>query len=142
MTSPTCPSAKARSACAWSPLLTRIVGRHVYALLHTTGCLQALARAVRRAGACGCVHHFDCGSQYCADAYQNALHPAGLRCSMSDGYDCYQNALAKRGNGILKDEFLCVLPGDLAQARLLVEQAVHLYNKKRPHLLLNHLTPN
>jgi transposase InsO family protein len=25
---------------------------------------------------------------------------------MTDGYDCYQNALAERVNGILKNEFL------------------------------------
>ena len=42
----------------------------------------------------------------------------------------------------LKDEFLFVLPDDLAQARLLVDQAVHLYNEERPHLALNYLTPN
>ena len=61
---------------------------------------------------------------------------------MTDGYDCYQNALAERVNGILKDEFLFVLPDDGAQARLLVDQAVQLYNEERPHLSLNYLTPN
>ena len=122
----------------------RIVGHHVHASLHTTGCLAALAQAVRAAGpvAGGCLHHSDRGSQYCSDAYQRALQTAGLRCSMTDGYDCYQNALAERVNGILKDEFLFVLPDDLAQARLLVDQAVHLYNEERPHLALNYLTPN
>ena len=60
---------------------------------------------------------------------------------MTDGYDCYQNALDERVNGILKDKFLFVLPDDLAQARLLVEQAVHRYNEERPHLALNYLTP-
>jgi putative transposase len=89
-----------------------------------------------------CIHHSDRGSQYCADAYQTALQAAGLRCSMTEGDDCYQNALAERVNGILKDEFLFVLPEDLAQARLLVQQAVHLYNEERPHLALNYRTPN
>ena len=49
---------------------------------------------------------------------------------------------AERVNGILKDEFLFMLPDELAQARLLVGQAVHLYNEERPHLALNYLTPN
>lgn len=122
----------------------KIVGAHVHSSLHTIGCLAALAQAVRQAGtaATGCLHHSDRGSQYCSDAYQTALHTAGLRCSMTDGYDCYQNALAERVNGILKDEFLFMLPDDLAQARLLVKQAVHLYNEERPHLALNYLTPN
>jgi transposase InsO family protein len=35
---------------------------------------------------------------------------------MTDGYDCYQNALAERVNGILKDEFLLQRPANLAQA--------------------------
>ena len=122
----------------------RIVGHHVHASLHATGCLAALDRAVRGAGraATGCIHHSDRGSQYASDAYQAALNKAKLRCSMTDGYDCYQNALAERVNGILKDEFLFVLPDDGAQARLLVDQAVHLYNEERPHLALNYLTPN
>lgn len=122
----------------------RIVGHHVHPSLHTTGCLAALERDVRGAGraAVGTIHHSDRGSQYASDAYQAALAKANLRCSMTDGYDCYQNALAERVNGILKDEFLFVLPDDLAQARLLVDQAVHLYNEERPHLSLNYLTPN
>ena len=49
----------------------RIVGHHVHASLHTTGCLAALDRAVRGAGraATGCVHHSDRGSQYASDAH-------------------------------------------------------------------------
>ena len=120
----------------------KIVGAHVHSSLHTTGCLAALAQAVRRQAATGCIHHSDRGSQYCSDAYQLALQAAGLRCSMTDGCDCCQNALAERVNGILKDEFLFELPNDLAQARLLVKQAVQLYNEERPHLALNYLTPN
>ena len=121
----------------------RIVGHHVHPSLHTTGCLAALERAVCGASrAAGTIHHSDRGSQYASDAYQAALKKAQLRGSMTDGYDCYQNALAERVNGILKDEFLFVLPDNLAQARLLVDQAVHLYNEERPHLALNYLTPN
>ena len=122
----------------------RIVGHHVHASLHTTGCLAALDQAVRGTGPAtiGLIHHSDRGSQYASDAYQAALGKAKMRCSMTDGYDCYQNALAERVNGILKDEFLFVLPDDLAQARLLVDQAVHLYNEERPHLSLKYLTPN
>ena len=121
----------------------RIVGHHVHASLHTAGCLAALAQAVRGAGraAEGTIHHSDRGSQYASDVYQAALNKNQLRCSMTDGYDCYQNALAERVNGILKDEFLFMLPDDLAQARLLVDQAVPLYNEERPHLALNYLFP-
>ncbi len=51
---------------------------------------------------------------------------------MTDGYDCYQNALAERVNGILTDELRVVLAHDLAQARLLVQQAVPLYQRRTP----------
>ena len=44
----------------------------------------------------------------------------GLRCSHDDGYDCYQNALAERVNGILKNEFLLQRPANLAQASQMV----------------------
>ena len=93
----------------------RIVGHHVHASLHTSGCLAALDRAVRGAGtqAVGTIHHSDRGSQYASDAYHAALNQTKLRYSMTDGYDCYQNVLAERVNGILKDEFLFLLPDDL-----------------------------
>ncbi len=42
---------------------------------------------------------------------------------MTDGYDCYQNAMAERINGILKNEFLLSRPADLAQAREMVKES-------------------
>ncbi|MBZ1327756.1 transposase, partial [Aquirufa sp. 15D-MOB] len=53
---------------------------------------------------------------------------------MTDGYDCYQNALAERINGILKGEFLIVKPKDFKQAKIMIKQAIKHYNNKRPHL--------
>ena len=61
---------------------------------------------------------------------------------MTDGYDCYQNALAERVNGILKDEFLLQRPVDLEQAAKMVEQSVHIYNHERPHTALKYKTPD
>ena len=37
----------------------------------------------------------DFGVQYCSNSYQELHAQYGLRCSMTDGYDCYQNALAE-----------------------------------------------
>ncbi|WPS05103.1 integrase core domain-containing protein [Klebsiella aerogenes] len=59
---------------------------------------------------------------------------------MTDGYDCYQNALAERVNGILKNEFLLSRPADLAQVREMVKQSVSIYNYERPHLALKYKT--
>lgn len=61
---------------------------------------------------------------------------------MTAGYDCYQNALAERINGIIKNEFMVVKPVDIQQGKLIVKQAVNLYNCRRPHLALNYQTPD
>jgi putative transposase len=61
---------------------------------------------------------------------------------MTDGYDCYQNALAERVNGILKHELLLQLPDDLHQARRMVRQSIAIYNAERPHSSLQLKTPD
>ncbi|MNH36333.1 hypothetical protein D3C79_971130 [compost metagenome] len=61
---------------------------------------------------------------------------------MTDGYDCYQNALAERINGILKMELLLSSPADLKQARQMVDEAVQIYNTERPHMALKNKTPD
>lgn len=65
--------------------------------------------------------------QYCANEYQAIHKKHGLICSMTDGYDCYQNALAERVNGILKHEFLLHPPEDLHQVRRMVSQSVAIF---------------
>lgn len=61
---------------------------------------------------------------------------------MTEGGNCYQNTLAERVNGILKNEYLFIKPHNLAVAKKTVQQAVEVYNKKRPHLSLNYKTPD
>ena len=61
---------------------------------------------------------------------------------MTDGYDCYQNALAERVNGILKYEFLLYECNTFDELKIMVKESVYLYNEMRPHLSLNMLTPN
>lgn len=62
--------------------------------------------------------------------------------SVTDGYDCYQNALVARVNGILKTEFLLHRPAGLEQARRMVAQSIRIYNGERPHLSLKMQTPD
>lgn len=121
----------------------KIVGYHVHESLHTESVAQALRRAVnQRQTAQPLIHHSDRGSQYCSGMYQ-ALHVKhGIRCSMTDGYDCYQNALAERVNGILKTELLIQRPKDLTQAKKMVNESVAIYNRERPHLSLKYQTPD
>lgn len=61
---------------------------------------------------------------------------------VTDGYDCYQNALAERVNGILKGELLLQSPQDLMQAREMVREAVDIHNTERPHYALKYRTPD
>ncbi len=121
----------------------KIVGHHVHDSLHTESVIQALQKALKgRQYSGGLVHHSDRGVQYCSKQYQQLHAKHGIRCSMTDGYDCYQNALAERVNGILKTEFLLVLPKDLAEAQKMVDQSVQIYNTRRPHLALKYETPD
>ncbi|RAP96821.1 IS3 family transposase [Burkholderia cepacia] len=121
----------------------KIVGHHVHDSLQTEQVSQALKKALRSRRTCQpLIHHSDRGIQYCSTYYQDIHRRHGLRCSMTDGYDCYQNALAERVNGILKGEFLLQRPADLEQAAKMVEQSVRIYNHERPHAALKYKTPD
>ena len=88
------------------------------------------------------IHHSDRGLQYCASVYQKALQKHQVRPSMTDGHDCYQNALAERINGILKQEFLIYKCNNAKELKQLIKESIETYNNKRPHLSLNMKTPN
>jgi len=126
--------------CVYLSLVTdaysrKIVGWHVHDNLQTEGVRKALEMALRqRQSTLPLIHHSDRGIQYCAESYQQLHQRHGIRCSMTEGYDCYQNALAERVNGILKGELLLHRPADLPQARRMVKESVTIYNHERPHL--------
>ena len=88
------------------------------------------------------IHHSDRGLQYCSNVYQKALLKNKVKPSMTDGYDCYQNALAERINGILKQEFLIYKCNNQKELNQLIKESINTYNNKRPHLSLNMKTPN
>jgi len=121
----------------------KIVGYHADDTLETEGCLNALDQAVK-----GLVdgmfplHHSDRGSQYCSHLYTGKLREYGLGISMTEELHCYENAKAERVNGILKQEyFLGGCFRTKQQAIEAVDQAVWLYNTRRPHQALNYETP-
>lgn len=121
----------------------KIVGWHVHDSLQTEPVARALKMALRaRQSEQRLVHHSDRGIQYCSSYYQGIHQRHGLICSMTDGYDCYQNALAERINGILKGELLLQRPANLEQARCMVRESVQIYNSERPHLSLKMQTPD
>ncbi|WP_265612057.1 IS3 family transposase [Aeromonas salmonicida] len=138
----------ARSGPLYLSLVTdaysrKIVGHHVHEGMHAESVAMAFKKALKqRRGGGELIHHSDRGVQYCSGLYQSLHERYGVRCSMTDGYDCYQNALAERVNGILKGELLLQSPQDLAQAREMVREAVDIYNVERPHHALKYRTPD
>lgn len=120
----------------------KIVGYHLSTDLRTDGVAKALKMAITgRRTSYSLVHHSDRGLQYCSAEYQQLLHQNHIQPSMTDGYDCYQNALAERINGILKDEFLLTTYSDYDQLNRVIAESIQIYNTKRPHLKLNYKTP-
>lgn len=113
----------------------RIVGWHLSRTLSHQGALQALGQTLATLRtSVGVVHHSDRGSQYCCHEFLQALAASRLLSSMTDANHCYQNAIAERINGILKDEFdLDRTFATLGEAQHAVAQAVHVYNHRRLH---------
>ena len=121
----------------------KIVGHHLSLDMKTKNVVKAVKRAKQyRFDEQALIHHSDRGSQYCSDEYQKELCKQGILPSMTDGYDCYQNALAERVNGILKQEFLLFRCRTFAELKQLIDESVMIYNKWRPHLSLGMKTPN
>ena len=111
--------------------------------MSTENVVKALKMAVKsRKNNKPLIHHSDRGLQYAASIYQNELSLNQITPSMTDGYDCYQNALAERINGILKQEFLIEKCNTGKELELLIKESIDTYNNKRPHLSLNMKTPN
>ena len=88
------------------------------------------------------IHHSDRGIQYCCNDYVNILKKNNIEISMTEENHCYENALAERVNGILKDEYLLGWTfKDIIHARKACQEAVNLYNTRRPHWSLKFKTP-
>jgi putative transposase len=66
-----------------------------------------------------------------------------IKISMTEENYCYENAVADRVNGILKDEFYldqCFF--NTPSAKRATKSAIDIYNNKRLHLSLAYQTPN
>lgn len=120
----------------------KIMGYELSDNMRAESVVKALRRAVnQRQTQKPLIHHSDRGLQYCSHIYRQELQRHDIRPSMTDGYDCYQNASAERVNGILKQEFLlyrCQTPQELKR---LIGESIDIYNRMRPHLSLGMKTP-
>jgi transposase InsO family protein len=121
----------------------KIVGWSVSDSLSIEGCAEALKQALRENPLRHpLIHHSDRGIQYCSHDYVGILKKHNAEISMTEENHCYENALAERVNGILKDEYLLDMTfKDISHARKACCEATGLYNTRRPHWSLNFKTP-
>lgn len=121
----------------------KIMGYELSHDMKAADTVKALEQAARqRQYSKALIHHSDRGIQYCSGLYQERLRKYNITPSMTDGYDCYQNALAERINGILKQEFLQYRCKSFNELKALISDSVYAYNELRPHLSLGMQTPN
>lgn len=120
----------------------KIIGYDVSDSLELTGCINALKMATKHRIGDKTIHHSDRGIQYCSHQYVQLLEKQGVQVSMGEAGNCYDNALAERVNGILKNEFnLDATYKNLKTAQKAVSQAIKTYNEYRPHLALKMKKP-
>jgi transposase InsO family protein len=86
----------------------------------------------------GLVHHSDRGIQYCSREYIRMLKDNNIKISMTENGDPLENPIAERVNGILKDEYLQQYQ---YLTTLQLQRSIDIYNKERPHLSCDMLTP-
>ena len=121
----------------------KIVGYDLSDSLELAGCLRALQKTLANVKtAADLIHHSDRGIQYCSKQYVEKLTKKKMKISMTEENHCYENAVAERVNGILKDEFYldqCFV--NTSHAKKATKSAISIYNNKRLHLSLALKTP-
>lgn len=123
----------------------KIMGYNVSNTLNVNGSLMALQMALENRVYKNepVIHHSDRGLQYCSNEYQKMLSDHKIVPSMTEKYDPYENAIAERINGILKQEFaIDKYDTTIEIKKKLIKNVVNIYNEFRPHLSNSMLTPN
>lgn len=122
----------------------KIVGYNLSDSLNLEGSLRALKMSLKGKGdVTGSIHHSDRGIQYCSKVYTELLTEHGIEISMSEKGNPYENAVAERVNGILKEEFLLSQTFKTKElASRAVKESIKIYNEYRPHMSIDYMTPN
>lgn len=121
----------------------KITGWSLSDSLSIEGAISALKMAIKQCpDTNGIIHHSDRGIQYCSNAYTDLLKKNKMTISMTEENHCYENGMAERVNGILKEEFMLDTDfADKAIALKAVKEAIESYNNRRPHWSLKLYTP-
>ncbi len=120
-----------------------ILGHYLSKDLKAEGTIKALKMAINKLDKSkGVIHHSDRGIQYCCTGYVEVLRKHGMKISMTEEDHVYENALAERVNGILKDEYyLDELNVNYNESKQIVKEVIESYNNLRIHKSLNYITP-
>jgi len=118
----------------------KIIGCKLANTLDSMHAVNSLQDALKnnRQPITGLIHHSDRGIQYCSKEYIKVLQENNIHISMTEKGDPLENAIAERVNGILKDEYLNQYQN---LTTLQLEKSIEKYNRKRPHLSCDMLTP-
>jgi len=122
----------------------KIVGYDISNSLSANGSIRALSMAIkaRKYKNDSLIHHSDRGVQYCCNEYQKLLTRNKIKCSMTEAYDPYENAVAERINRVLKEEFLLEqYDVNLKTMKKIIKETVSVYNNERPHMSCHMRTP-
>lgn len=122
----------------------KIMGKFFSTDQQTTLVLKALVESLRnKQYNRSLIHHSDHGVQYSSVLYTNALKLSNIMISMAGKGKAWENPVAERIMGILKQEFsLNQTFKDFEHARSTIEWAIEKYNTLRPHLSCGYLTPD
>jgi transposase InsO family protein len=121
----------------------KIVGHHCSEELTARASIRALESAIADLPDHAFpTHHSDRGCQFCSHQYVERLQSRGLAISMTEVNHCAENSHAERLNGILKQEYALGTEFLTREhARRAAEEAVWLYNNRRPHTALEFHVP-
>ena len=124
----------------------KIIGYHVSQYLKAKGCIIALDKAISQLSTDKqkrkLIHHSDRGIQYCCESYISILQSNNIHISMTQTGSPYDNAIAERVNGILKQQVgLNQVFKNYSVAVKAVCKAIDAYNCLRPHMSVSNLTP-
>ncbi|MBK8485208.1 MAG: IS3 family transposase [Saprospiraceae bacterium] len=123
----------------------KIVGYQVGETMETMKSIHALEMALselKLEDHLNLIHHSDRGIQYCSQVYVKLLQDNEIKISMTKNGDPFENAVAERVNGIIKDEYLETYEiSTLKEAKNLLRKIIDLYNLERPHMSIGNFTP-
>ena len=122
----------------------KIMGYCLRTDMSVKGCQEALDMAItnRIYPNNKLIHHSDRGAQYCCKEYVDVLIQHRIAISMTQNGDPYENAIAERVNGILKEEFYLHNSSlGFGQTKEKIARSIQAYNSERPHASCDYLTP-